>query len=160
MKSGQLTEKEIQKELSNNNEKWDKRFLELAKHVASWSKDPSTQIGAVITRNDNEIVSLGYNGLPKGIQDEESILNDREQKMNLIIHGEENALIFAKQSVEGCTLYTYPFLCCSRCSSKMIQAGIKRVVTIDDVPDRWKESMKIAEDNFIKHGVEVVYVKI
>lgn len=144
----------------NSQTKWDIRFLELAKHVASFSKDPSTKVGAVIVRNNNEIVSLGYNGLPKGIQDEDSILNNRKKKMELIIHGEENALIFAKQSVDGCTLYTYPFICCSRCSSKMIQAGIKRVVTIDDVPDRWKENMKLSEDNFTKHGVEVVYIKI
>jgi len=133
--------------------------MEIAKLISTFSKDTSTKVGAVIVRNDNEIVSLGYNGLPKGIKDDESILNNRSDKMDLIIHAEENALIFAKQDISECTLYVYPFICCSRCSSKMIQAGIKRVVTIDKVPERWKENMKKSEDNFRKHEVEVIYVK-
>ena len=113
-----------------NGKNWDKRFLELAKLVGSWSKDPSTQVGAVIVDKDKRIVSIGFNGFPKGVEDSEKRLVDREQKYDIIIHAEANALMFAGKSVEGCTLYTWPFQPCSRCAGLIIQSGIKRVVSI------------------------------
>ena len=58
--------------------KWDVRFLELAKQIASWSKDPSTQVGCVVVGPDREIRSTGFNGLPRGIEDSEERLNNRE----------------------------------------------------------------------------------
>ena len=75
--------------------KWDKRFLELAKQIASWSKDPSTQVGCVVVGPDREIRSTGFNGLPRGIEDSEDRLNNREIKYPMICHAEENAIMHA-----------------------------------------------------------------
>src|SRR5690242_18395881 len=102
-------------------EKWDRRFLDLAKFVAQWSKDPSTKTGAVITRG-REVVSVGYNGFPRDVEDAPERYNDRELKYKLIVHCERNALLFAKQDLSGCTLYTYPFMSCTPCAGMVIQS--------------------------------------
>jgi len=128
--------------------KWDRRYLGLAKHIAQWSKDPSTKCGAVIVDKSNHIVSIGYNGLPAQIKDSEERLNDRDTKLAMTIHAERNALIFAKQSLEGCTLYTWPLQCCSECAAMMIQAGIKRHVSPTNVPARWQHSFDLANQMF------------
>ena len=67
-------------------EKWDKRFLDLAAHISTWSKDPSTKVGCVVVGEDREIRSTGFNGFPRGIEDDEERLSDREQKYPLICH--------------------------------------------------------------------------
>lgn len=108
--------------------KWDIRFLELAKLFSTFSKDPSTRVGAVIVRPNKTIVSSGYNGFPKQMEDSLELLNNREEKYSRIVHAETNALIQAKQDITGCTLYTYPFMCCDRCAVSMIQAGISKFV--------------------------------
>ena len=138
--------------------KWDKRFLELAKLVGSWSKDPSTQVGAVIVDSENIIVSTGYNGFPKGIQDLEERLLDREQKYDIIIHAEANALLHAKRSVEGCTLYTWPFEPCSRCAGLIIQSGIKRVVSIINSDKRWEKNFTLARQLFNEAGIIIQWM--
>ena len=77
--------------------KWDKRFLELAKHISGWSKDPSNQVGAVIVNLEKKIVAVGYNGFPKGVADDDR-LSYRDKKYDIILHAEENALITANNS--------------------------------------------------------------
>ncbi len=118
--------------------KWDTRFLGLAAHISAWSKDPSSQVGAVITER-NRIISLGYNGFAAGVEDRESRLSDRNCKLNLTIHAEENAMIFAKRDLRGCTVFvTHPP--CPRCASKLIQEEVRRIVYInpsDDFLSRW-----------------------
>ena len=136
--------------------KWDLRFLGMAELVGSWSKDPSTKVGAVIVDKDRIIVSAGYNGFPKGIEDSEELLHNREKKYKLIIHGEMNAILFAKRSVEGCTLYTTPFLPCATCSSFVIQSGITRVVSWHVDNPRWNESIQLAKSMFEQAGVHCV----
>ena len=74
---------------------WDKRFLKLAKHISEWSKDPSTKVGCVVVGPDRELRSTGFNGLPRGIEDNEERLNNREIKYPLICHAEENAIMHA-----------------------------------------------------------------
>lgn len=108
--------------------KWDARFLDMAKLVASWSKDPSTQTGAVIVDPDNRVVSVGFNGFPSYMEDKPELYADREEKYARIVHCEINAQIFARQNLLGMTLYTWPFLSCNRCAVQMIQAGIYRFV--------------------------------
>lgn len=136
-------------------EKWDLRFLELAKLVASWSKDPSTKTGAVICDSDKRIVSVGFNGLPKGIEDKEERLNNREIKYEMVAHCEMNALAFAKGSCKGCTLYTFPFMSCNRCAVMVIQYGIKRCVApVNDNP-RWAKSFELSREMFREAGVQL-----
>lgn len=139
--------------------KWDQRFLELAKLVASWSKDPSTQTGAVIVRPDKSVCSVGFNGFPRAMPDELNQYTDRDEKYSRIIHCEINASLFSKdQSMEGYTLYTYPFLSCDRCFVQMVQLGITRFVTIQATKDqltRWGDSFKRVHDYAKDCGVTI-----
>ena len=131
------------------NSKWDKRFLELAAHVSTWSKDPSTQVGCVIVDDDKKVVALGYNGFPKGIEDTEERLNHRATKYKYVVHSEPNAFANANGSVRGCTIYTYPFAPCSECMKQIITHGVKRVVypkATEELEGRWGESLKLSLD--------------
>lgn len=127
----------------SNTLKWDTRFLELAKLVASWSKDPSTQTGAVIINKDRTIVSIGYNGFPRGMYDNQTLYNNRETKYSRIIHAEMNALLNSKQQLNDCILYTWPLGPCDRCVVHFLQAGVTRFVfpkLSDELKDRWYEA--------------------
>src|SRR6056297_1170266 len=110
------------------NKLWDKRFIDMAELISTWSKDPSTQCGAVLTQGKN-IISLGYNGFPKGTDDAKEIYNDRERKYKRVIHAEQNAILHSKESLVGATCYVWPIPPCSNCAALLIQVGIKRVVT-------------------------------
>jgi dCMP deaminase len=135
--------------------KWDTRFLGLAAHISSWSKDPSSQVGAVIT-DGNRIISLGYNGFAAGVNDTEDRLEDRACKLNLTIHAEENAMIFAKRDLSGCTVYvTHPP--CPRCASKLVQEEVKRVVFIapsKDFLSRWSDDLELSYQMYEEAGIE------
>ena len=135
---------------------WDERFILLAKHIASWSKDPSTKVAAVIYDDNHRIISTGYNGYAAGVLDVG--LEDREKKYKKIIHAEINAIIFAYRNLSGCTLATWPFMPCSTCSSAIIQSGITRCVypkaNKSDLI-RWGDSFELAREQFIDAGVEM-----
>ena len=139
--------------------KWDRRFLRLAREVSTWSKDPSTKCGCVIVRPDRTVASLGYNGFPRGIEDKEEWLNNREEKYKRVVHGEMNAILNAREPLTGYTLYTYPGpLSCERCTVHIIQAGIKRVVGANENPsytERWKDNTQTSLDLYKEAGVEV-----
>lgn len=137
-----------------NKLKWDLRFLELARLVSSWSKDPSTKVGAVITKG-KRLISIGYNGLPMGVDDTDERLNNRELKYQLVIHGEKNAILFAERSVEGATIFTWPFLPCSVCAAFLIQAGIHRVVAPRNENPRWKDNFILSRMMFGEVGIMV-----
>ena len=135
--------------------KWDTRFLGLAAHISSWSKDPSSQVGAVIT-DGNRIISLGYNGFAAGVNDTTERLVDRNIKLNLTIHAEENAMIFAKRDLSGCTVYvTHPP--CPRCASKLVQEEVKRIVFIspsEDFLSRWSDDIELSYQMYEEAGIE------
>ena len=136
--------------------KWDQRFLELSKLIASWSKDPSTQTGAVIVSPDRTIISVGYNGFPKGMEDSPELYANREVKYSRIVHCEMNAVLNVDQSVKGCTLYTWPFASCDRCAVHMIQAGITTFVfpkLPKELEGRWAESVAKTKAYFEEAGV-------
>lgn len=138
---------------------WDKRFLRLAREVATWSKDPSTKVGAVIVDHDRQVVSLGYNGFPPQLDDLEELLIDRQAKLNRTIHAELNAVFNAKRSVKGCTLYTWPFMTCDRCVIHMLGAGIMRYVapvTPSEIEERWAESTALAKQHILDSGAALV----
>jgi dCMP deaminase len=132
--------------------KWDRRFLNLALEVASWSKDPSTKTGAVIVRPDRTIASLGYNGFPRGTNDEPELYSDREQKYSKIIHSEMNAVLAAREPVLGYTIYC-SFLPCDRCAVHLIQTGLKRVVA-PTVPDHLRERWAAAQERTLGYFAE------
>ena len=141
--------------MSDRQLKWDRRFLEMCDHLAQWSKDPSTKVGAVIT-DGIKVISHGFNGLPAKIFDDANILNDRKEKYKYIIHAEMNAILTAQRDLKGCTVYTYPFLPCPRCTSMIIQSGISRVVSIVCRDDRWKEAIKESQHFMNIAQIEVI----
>lgn len=110
--------------------KWNLRFLELARHISTWSKDPSTKCGAVIVRPDRTIASVGYNGFPRGVSDDQEIYLDRPRKYERVVHAEMNAILSAAEPVRGYSLYVWPPSegpTCNRCAAHIIQAGITHV---------------------------------
>ena len=127
---------------------WDQRFLNVAKHISEWSKDPSTKVGCVVVGPDHEIRSTGFNGLPRGIEDNDERLNNREIKYPLICHAEENAIMHAARigiSLKDCTAYvTWPP--CTRCARSLIQAGVSTIIYPKDIeiPERWMEDFNLS----------------
>ena len=125
--------------------KWDNRFMELAKTISGWSKDPSSKIGAVAVNDERRILATGYNGFPKGIEDSQERLNDREQKYPLIVHAETNALmnaLYAGVSLKNATMYVHGLPVCPDCTKLIIQAGIRRIVInkfVMNTPEKWVE---------------------
>lgn len=138
--------------------KWDLRFLHLAREVSHWSKDPSTQTGAVIADGKN-VVSIGYNGFPANMLDTPEQYENRELKYDKIIHCEMNAVLTASRPVRGLTLYTWPFASCTRCAVHMVQAGIVRCVAPKlpkHLEERWKDNLERTKKYFNEAGVELV----
>lgn len=136
---------------------WDERFLSLAGHIAGWSKDPSTKVGAVIVNDKRIIMGVGYNGFPRGVDDSPEAYADRELKHRMVVHAEANAILNARGSVEGCTLYvTLPP--CSECAKLLIQSGISKVIALypgQKVMERWGDSFHTAGSMLIQAGVKV-----
>ena len=131
-------------------ERWDRRFLDLAKQVSTWSKDPSTQVGAILVNEYRQIVGTGYNGLPRGVTDAPERLHDRATKYAMTVHAEANALMLAGTRARGATLYVYPgfpepFMC-AECCKLAIQAGVSGIVgygiyhPLNLLVQRWQES--------------------
>lgn len=141
------------------NTNWDKRFLDLAAHIAQWSKDPSTKVGYVVVGPDREIRSTGFNGFPRGIADSPERLTDRERKYQYICHAEENAVMHAARiglALKGCTAYgTWPP--CTRCARFLVQAGIARVVypELTSMPGRWTADCLAGKGILDEAGVRV-----
>jgi len=142
-------------------DKWDIRFLELAKLVSSWSKDPSTKVGAVIVDENRRIVSCGYNGFPRGVDDGVERYEDRDTKYRLIVHADENAILNAKGDVSGCTMYIWPIPPCSHCAKSIIQSGIAAVrFPMMDIPDRWMEDIRFSIAALNEAGVRTEFISM
>lgn len=141
--------------------KWDRRYMQMAKLVASWSKDPSTKIGAVLVRN-NRVITVGFNGFPESIADDDR-LHDREKKYPLVVHGEMNAILRAGSAASGTTMYLYsPFggFPCQNCTKHLITAGVERVVAceIRERNPRWADDCAAAEETLREAGVRMTTI--
>jgi dCMP deaminase len=140
--------------------------MDLAKHIAGWSKDPSTKIGAVVVNpSTKHVVSLGYNGFPRGFADDER-LGHRPTKYPRTVHAEMNAIYNAVYNGVG-LLGTHLYVCglpvCDACSLGIIQVGIKRVVidekTIAAADNQmWVEMWQRTKENFAEANVEIEYI--
>lgn len=147
-------------------DRWDRHFLKLALANAEMSKDPNTKVGAIIVGPDREIRSAGFNGLPRGIADDER-LNDRDTKLKLIVHGEMNAVLNAARvgiPLKGCTLYLiatddtgaiWGGPPCTRCTVEIIQTGIVDIVSVPfkAVPSRWIDDVMFARKIIHEAGI-------
>jgi dCMP deaminase len=141
----------------NFDSKWDQRFIDLARFVSDWSKDPSTKVGAVLVRPDRTVAAVGFNGFARGVADHEERYSDRPTKYEMVVHAELNAILNAREYVDGYTLYVTPLPPCSQCAAAIIQQGVKRVVIAmkRDLPTTWAEKWKISSTMFNEAGVAV-----
>lgn len=133
---------------------WFSRWFQVATLTASWSKDPNTKVGAVVFTKDNAPIAFGYNGLPRGVEDTELRLQDREIKRKMVVHAEANAILNAARTgaaLDGAfIMVTHP--CCSVCAGLIIQAGIKLVI-YPDLPGCERFNHDISEQMFKEAGV-------
>ena len=115
---------------------WDEYFMGVAMLSGMRSKDPSTQVGCCIVSQDNKILSMGYNGFPKGCSDDEFPW-DREgdaldTKYVYVAHSELNAILnYTGGTLVGAKLYVSLFPC-NECAKAIIQCGIKEVIYDSD----------------------------
>ena len=131
------------------NNKWDNRYLNLAREVSTWSKDPSTQVGAVAIGEMGQVLAQGYNGFPRGIEDSPKRYDDRDIKYKFVVHAEMNVIYNATYngvSLDGATLYVWGLPVCSDCAKGIIQTGIERVVMpMQEIPEHWVESWTLTQ---------------
>lgn len=143
-------------------DKWDIRFLHMAKEISTWSKDPSTSVGAIAIDDDKRVLSMGFNGFPRGIADTHERLYNKEEKYQHIVHAEANVVYNATYhgvSLHGATVYVHGLMVCSECAKALIQVGVKRVVMklngpFDLVPTKWKVSWEDTKQMFDEVGIE------
>ena len=147
---------------------WDIYFLNIAEVVRTKSKDPNTQIGAVIVGPEHQIISTGFNGFPRGVDEEDYPSRwERPLKYKFIEHAERNAIYNSARhgvALRDCTLYLVgmgpPTLPCTDCARAIIQSGITCVTGkgYKQLPDNWKEDLGIAGGMLNEAGVEFVEV--
>jgi dCMP deaminase len=148
--------------------KWNKRYLNLAEEVASWSKDPSKKIGAIAVGSKGQVLAQGYNGFPRGIDDDPTRYANRELKYKYVVHAEMNLIYNASYSgvsLDGSTIYVTGLPVCSECAKGLIQVGAKKVIiglplTFDEQPPIWKESWEWTKKMFNEAGIEYEIVEL
>ncbi|RST72630.1 deoxycytidylate deaminase [Candidatus Aquarickettsia rohweri] len=144
---------------------WDEYFMTLAYLVSMKSKDPSTRVGAVIVGKDNEIISTGYNGLPRNVEDKIDRYVNKDYKYLSSNHAEENAILNCARngvSSKNCSIYT-PWIPCSRCAKSIIQAGISEVIYDENFPGNdvnnqnevWKQSIEVSNEILLEAKVKI-----
>ncbi len=129
--------------------KWTDYFLNLAENVKLKSKDNSTQIGAVIVGEDNEVLSTGYNSFPRGLHDNLQERQERPEKYFWMVHAELNAILNAARvgtKLKNSTIYITSGIPCVDCAKSIVNAGIKTVyckkVCTTKNKEKWEESQK------------------
>lgn len=145
--------------------KWDVRFMQMAREISSWSKDPSRKIGAIAVGDNRRVLSTGYNGFPRNIEDSAKRLNDRETKYKYVVHAEQNCIYNACLngiSLAGATLYVYGLPVCSECAKGIIQVGIKKVFIEDRIYEeqKWIESFEHTKELFAEAKIALSYVNL
>ena len=142
---------------------WHQRYLRLAESVATWSKDPSSQIGSVAVGDKGQVLSQGFNGFPRGIRDTNKRLKNREEKYRFIVHAEMNCIYnatYSGVSLDGATLYVSGLPVCSECAKGIIQVGITHVVMWDrEYPEKWMNSFYNSKELFDEADVKITFVK-
>jgi dCMP deaminase len=133
---------------------WDLKYYNLAQHVATWSKDPSTKVGAVIIGRDRRDIAIGYNGFPPGVADTDDRLNDKDVKYAMTQHAERNALDNAHFQPLILAVTMFP---CNECAKSIVSRGIRRVITpppLDREP--WKSSAEWTRQMFKEVGIVII----
>lgn len=141
---------------------WDERFLRLALHISEWSKDPTTRVGCVIVGPSNEVRSIGFNGFPRGVNDDDSSRYDRPAKYMWTEHAERNAIYNAARigvALENCRMYL-PWFPCGDCARAIIQSGIVELIAVEPQLDhpKWGDDFRAAKVLLEEGGVKVRFV--
>lgn len=135
------------------------KFIPTANMIAELSKDPSTKVGAIAMDSDYNVRSVGYNGFPRGVLDDEDLYADRPTKYQRIAHAEMNVVAQAARTgatLNGCTLLLTALFPCSTCAKLLIQSGIKRVIAPKvDMQENWEAEWAISRRLFEECGVKV-----
>lgn len=142
---------------------WDKRFIELSKHIAGWSKDRSTGVSAIIVSRDNRVLSIGYNGFPSGADDNIEERHQRPLKYLYTEHAERNAIYNAARigvDISESKMYLMWFPCVD-CARAIIQSGIEELICYkpDFEDTRWGEQFRVALDLLYECKVIVRFVE-
>lgn len=140
---------------------WDERFMQLAEHVASWSKDRSTKTGSVYVNDEHRVLSMGYNGFTSGSDDDRDDRHERPTKYIYSEHSERNGIYNATRngvSLKDSTIYT-TFFPCHDCARAIVQCGIKRLVTREKHDnERWNDSFAHSLNILNEAGVEISFI--
>jgi dCMP deaminase len=141
---------------------WDLRFMTLARHVGGWSKDRSRQVGCVVVGDDNIVRAIGFNGFPRGLDDEVAVRHQRPAKYLWTEHAERNAIYAAARagiSLSGTRMYV-PWFPCVDCARAIVQAGIVELIAIEpDMGDpQWGEGFGVSIEMLTEAGIKVRYL--
>lgn len=131
----------------------------MAKEVSSWSRDPSSKIGATVVSPKNIILATGWNGFPRNIKDTDERLNNREIKYKYTVHAEMNCIYnacYTGNSLDNSSLYVYGLPTCSKCCLGVVQSGINKVYMMykKNIAEKWQEEFKFTESVFNEANVE------
>jgi dCMP deaminase len=142
----------LQKVLKNISmaSKWDQHFFNIAKEVASLSKDPSTKVSCVAVSYDRRILSTGYNGFPRGVEDSIERLSNRETKLKFMCHAEKNCIYNACHhgiSLNKSTVYIWGCPLCHECAKGLIQVGVQKINCAFNY-DKYKNTQWYEESEF------------
>ena len=151
------------KQLFTFNDKWNIRFMQMAQLISTWSKDQSTKVGCVIVSPEKAILSMGYNGFPRGVDDNVPSRQERPTKYDFVVHAEENAILNAVRNgtrLEGGIMYV-TMIPCSRCAGSVINSGIKEVIYLarseeekaKQQIDGWRQKVGISLQMFDEAGI-------
>jgi dCMP deaminase len=139
---------------------WDEYFLNIAKAVSTKSKDPKCAVGAVIASSDNVVLSTGFNGFARGVEDDENVLANADEKIKLICHAEQNAIVNAARigvSLQGASMFVTKFPCLACCNA-IIQAGITLIRTDDN--KYWDDDPLDGDHSRKKSILRQTYLKV
>lgn len=147
------------------NNKWRYRWIQMAELVSSWSEDPSTKVGCVIVNDEQDLLSIGWNGLPRGIVSSVEKIEHRPTKYSWIEHAERNAIYngtrTGSKNFKGATMYILYFPCCD-CARAIIQSGISTIVVKqnndDSFKERWTENLKMSKQMLVEANIQIIYL--
>jgi dCMP deaminase len=142
---------------------WDTRWMDMARLVATWSKDRSRQTGSVIVDDRNVLVAVGWNGFPRGLRDDLDERHSRPAKYQWTEHAERNAIYNAASKgipTLGCRMYL-PWYPCADCARAIIQAGISEIIAVN--PDwndpKWASDFAMVREMLSEAGIGVCFVE-
>lgn len=135
------------------------KFMRVAQTMASYSKDRSTQVGAVALDDNLNVISTGWNGFPRGVNDDIEERHQRPEKYLWTAHAEENLVAqaaYGGRSLKGSTVLVTALFPCATCARMLIQAGVVRIIAPKVANERWAEQNAVAQTMFNEAGVEVI----